>query len=186
LAAFPAIEGHRVILFAPTCRGNGPRDAWYDYDRVDWQALHAVCEETDAVVIVKMHPFISQPAPISSPLSDRLIDGTHATIDVNDLLFAVDVLITDYSSIVFEFSTLLRPMLFFAYDLDEYVASRDFYVPFTEFVPGRIAHTFDDVVDALRTDEYEFEKVPVFARRHFDHLDGGATDRVIDELILRR
>ena len=186
LVAFPAIEGRRAILFAPTFRGNGPRDAWYDYDQVDWQALHAVCEETDAVVIVKMHPFVSQPAPIPAELTDRLIDGTHATIDVNDLLFAVDVLITDYSSIVFEFSTLLRPMLFFAYDLEEYVASRDFYVPFTEFVPGRIAHTFDEVVDALRTGEFEFDKVPVFARRHFDHLDGGATDRVIDELILPR
>jgi CDP-ribitol ribitolphosphotransferase len=184
LAAFPLIEGRRVILFAPTFRGNGPRDAWYDFDRVDWRALHAVCEETDAVAIVKMHPFITQPAPIPAEVADRVVDGTHAPIDVNDLLFAVDVLVTDYSSIVFEFSTLLRPMLFFAYDLDEYVASRDFYVPFTEFVPGRIAHTFDDVVDALRTGELEFDKVPVFARRHFDHLDGGATDRVIDELIL--
>jgi CDP-ribitol ribitolphosphotransferase len=185
-AAFPAIEGRRVILFAPTFRGTGPRNAWYDYDQVDWLALHAVCGETNAVVIVKMHPFVSQPAPIPAALTDRLIDGTHAAIDVNDLLFAVDVLITDYSSIVFEFSTLLRPMLFFAYDLDEYVASRDFYVPFTDFVPGRIAHTFDEVVDALRAGEYEFDKVPVFARRHFDHLDGGATDRVIDELILPR
>lgn len=186
LAIFPAIEGRRVILFAPTFRGHGPRDAWYDYDQVDWQALHDVCVETDSVAIVKMHPFISQPAPIPAALADRLIDGTHAPIDVNDLLFAVDVLITDYSSIVFEFSTLLRPMLFFAYDLEEYVASRDFYVPFSEFVPGRIAHTFDEVTAALRTGELEFEKVPVFARRHFDHLDGGATDRVIDELILAR
>ena len=59
-----------------------------------------------------------------------------AAIDVNDLLFVVDLLITDYSSIVFEFSTLGRPMLFFAYDLDEYIADRDFYVPFEAFVPG--------------------------------------------------
>jgi CDP-ribitol ribitolphosphotransferase len=186
LAAFPAIEGRTVILFAPTFRGHGPRDAWYDYDQVDWHALHDVCVETDAVVIVKMHPFVSQPAPIPAALTDRLIDGTRAAIDVNDLLFAVDVLITDYSSIVFEFATLLRPMLFFAYDLEEYVASRDFYVPFPEFVPGRISHTFDEVMSALRSGELEFDKVPAFARRHFDHLDGGATDRVIDELILRR
>lgn len=184
LTAFPGIEGRRVILLAPTFRGRGPRDAWYDYEQVDWRALHRVCVDTDAVVIVKMHPFVSQPAPIPAELTDRLIDGTHAPIDVNDLLFAVDVLITDYSSIVFEFSTLLRPMLFFAYDLDEYVASRDFYVPFTEFVPGRIAHRFDEVIAALRSGEFEFEKVAAFARRHFDHLDGGATDRVIDELIL--
>jgi CDP-ribitol ribitolphosphotransferase len=87
---------------------------------------------------------------------------------------------------VFEYSTLLRPMLFFAYDLDEYVASRDFYVPFEEFVPGRIARTFDELLDALRRDDYEAEKVPLFAARHFDHLDGTSTDRIIDELIIGR
>lgn len=186
LETFSTIDGRMVILFAPTFRGHGPRDAWYDYDQVDWPGLHAACEAAGAVVIVKMHPFVADPPPIPDRLRDRLIDGTRASIDVNDLLFAVDLLITDYSSIVFEFSTLLRPMLFFAYDLEEYVASRDFYVPFTEFVPGRIAHTFDEVLASLRDGEFEFEKVPAFARRHFDHLDGGATDRVIDELILGR
>ena len=186
LRAFPAIDGRATILFAPTFRGDGPRDAWYDYDRIDWHALHGVCAEKDAVLIVKMHPFIAQAAPIPAVLADRIIDGTRAEIDVNDLLFAVDLLITDYSSIVFEYSTLRRPMLFFAYDLDEYVESRDFYVPFAEFVPGRIARTFAEVLDALRRDAYESEKVPAFARRHFDHLDGGATDRVIDQLILAR
>jgi CDP-ribitol ribitolphosphotransferase len=75
-------------------------------------------------------------------------------------------------------------MLFFAYDLEEYVAGRDFYVPFEDFVPGRIARTFEEVLAAIRADDFETEKVPAFARRHFDHLDGGATDRVIDELIL--
>ena len=184
--AFPAIDGHTTILFAPTFRGNGPRDAWYDYEHIDWPALHAACAAKDAVMIVKMHPFVRMPPPIPRAMTDRIIDGTRGDIDVNDLLFAVDLLITDYSSIVFEYSTLLRPMLFFAYDLDEYIESRDFYVPFEEFVPGRIARTFEEVLDALRNDAYEAEKVADFARRHFDHLDRRATDRVIDELILGR
>lgn len=184
--AFPAIEGHFTILFAPTFRGIGPRDAHYDYDRVDWEGLHAAAVAKDAMVIVKMHPFVREPAPIPDALRDRIIDGTAAPIDVNDLLFAVDLLVTDYSSIVFEFSTLQRPMLFYAYDLEEYVASRDFYVPFTEFVPGRIVRSSEELIDAIRHDDYEAEKVSAFAERHFDHLDAGATDRVIDQLILGR
>jgi CDP-ribitol ribitolphosphotransferase len=184
--AFPQIADRVVILFAPTFRGAGPRSARYDYEQVDWDALHAVSVAKDAVVIVKMHPFIREPAPIPEHLRDRLVDGTRTAMDVNDLLFAVDLLITDYSSIVFEFSTQLKPMLFFAYDLEEYVASRDFYVPFEEFVPGRIARTFAEVVDAIARDDYQAEKVSVFRGRHFDHLDGSATDRVIDELILGR
>ena len=81
-------------------------------------------------------PVRAQPLGIPERFHDRLLDGSAAGIDVNDLLFAVDLVITDYSSIVFEYWTLGRPMLFFAYDLDEYVATRDFYVPFETFVPG--------------------------------------------------
>lgn len=185
LEAFPEARGRFTILFAPTFRGNGARSATYDLDRIDYPALHALCVEKDAVCIIRMHPFVRDPLRIPEHLTDRLIDGSAAPIDINDLLFAVDLLITDYSSIVYEYSILGRPVLFYAYDLDEYVASRDFYEPYESFVPGRIVRTFDELLDAIRRDEYEIEKVAPFAARHFDHLDGGSTDRVID-LILSR
>ncbi len=185
LELFPAARGRTTILFAPTFRGD-TRTASYDTDRLDYAALHALAVEKDAVVIFKMHPFVREPLAIPAAYADRLFDGTAAPIDVNDLLFVVDLLVTDYSSIVFEFSTLDRPMLFFAYDLDEYIADRDFYVPFEEFVPGRIVRTFPELLDAIRNDDYEAHKVGEFARRHFDHLDGTSTDRVIDELVVAR
>ncbi len=170
----------------PTFRGDGPRDAHYPLERIDYAALHALAVERDAVVIVKMHPFVREPLAIPDAFADRLLDGSTSTIDVNDLLFAVDLLVTDYSSIVFEYSTLDGPMLFYAPDLDEYVASRDFYIPFEEFVPGRIVRTFDELLAAIRAEDYLHEKVPAFAARHFAHLDGSSTDRVIDEVILGR
>ena len=98
----------------------------------------------------------------------------------------MDLLITDYSSILFEFSTLRRPMLFYAFDLDEYAEARDLYVPFETFVPGRIVRTFEELLDAIRRDDYELEKAIDFAAEHFAHLDAGSTDRVIDQLILAR
>jgi len=183
---FPQIEGRMTILFAPTFRGHGPRGAHYDYDLIDWAALHALCVEKDAVVIWKMHPFVRTQAPIPKAYRDRIIDASRSPMDVNDLIFSVDLLVTDYSSIVFEFSTQMKPMIFFAYDLDEYIASRDFYVPFDEFVPGPIVRTFEELIGLIRTERYDAEEVAAFARRHFDHLDGSATDRVIDELILAR
>jgi CDP-ribitol ribitolphosphotransferase / teichoic acid ribitol-phosphate polymerase len=185
LEAFPAAKGRFTILFAPTFRGHGARSATYDFGRIDYAALHALCVEKDAVCIIRMHPFVRDPLRIPDELTDRLLDGSTAPIDVNDLLFAVSLLITDYSSIVYEYSTLGRPVLFYAYDLEEYVASRDFYEPYETFVPGRIVRTFDELLDAIRRDEYEIDKIAPFAARHFDHLDGGSTDRVID-LILSR
>ena len=185
LDVIPAARDRFTILFAPTFRGNGAKTATYDAGKLDYAALHALCVEKDAVCMIRMHPFVRDPLAIPDHLTDRLIDGSAVPIDVNDLMFAVDLLITDYSSVVFEYSTLGRPVLFFAYDLEEYVASRDFYEPFESFVPGRIVRTFDELLDAVRRDDYEIEKVDAFARRHFDHLDGGSTDRVID-LILSR
>jgi CDP-ribitol ribitolphosphotransferase len=184
-ASLPAIRDKKVILFAPTFRGRGPSDAYYDYDRIDMTALYRLCEEIDAVVLFKMHPFVLEPFHIAPEFSDRFVDTTSSR-EINDLLFVADVVITDYSSLVFEYSTLGRPMLFFAYDLDDYISSRDFYEEFTEFVPGKIVRTFDELLDAVRKGDFEAEKVERFARQHVAHLDAGSTDRVIDWLILGR
>jgi len=184
--AFPAIAGRTVILLAPTYRGETIREASYGFEQLDYSALHALCLERDAVVIIKMHPFVQARLAIPEAFRDRILDGSASSMDVNDLLFAVDLLITDYSSIVFEFSTLGRPMLFFAYDLEAYTAERDFYVPYETFVPGRIVRTFADLLEAIRREDYELEKVADFAARHFAHHDAGSTDRVIDDLILAR
>ncbi len=177
---FPVTEGRFTILFAPTFRGHGAHSATYDAARIDLFRLHELCVDRDAVCLIRMHPFVREPLRIPEHLRDRLIDASNPALEPNDLLFAVDLLVTDYSSIVFEFSTLGRPMLFYAYDLEAYVASRDFYEPYDTFVPGRIVRTFDELLDAIRRDDYQLEKVGPFARRHFHHLDGGSTDRVID------
>jgi CDP-ribitol ribitolphosphotransferase len=181
-SAFPATVGRETILFAPTFRGDGARSASYDLSTIDYDRLHELCVERDAVCLIRMHPFVTEPLRIPEALRDRILDASASatTVETNDLLFAVDLLITDYSSIVYEYSTLGRPMLFYAWDLDEYVASRDFYEPYRDFVPGRIVRTFAELLDAIRREDFELEKVDRFARRHFDHLDRGSTDRVID------
>ena len=120
--AFPEARGHTLILFAPTFRGNGAKSATYPIELLDYAKLHALCVEKDAVCIIRLHPFVREPLDIPEAFRDRIVDGSSQAVDVNDLLFAVDLLVTDYSSIVYEFSTQDRPMLFFAYDLEEYVA----------------------------------------------------------------
>jgi CDP-ribitol ribitolphosphotransferase len=184
LAAFPAARERRVILFAPTFRGDKAHWATYPMEAIDLSALHGLAVELGAVVILKMHPFVTEPLEIPPPFGDRLIDAGSATIDVNDLLLIADALVTDYSSLIFEYASLGRPMLFYAFDLDEYVAARDFYEPFEAFTPGKIVRTFPELVDALRRGDFEQDKVAPFARRHLPADPGSATDRIIDQLIL--
>jgi len=142
-----------------------------------------LCEERDAMLVVKMHPFVKDPFDVPMEFADRIVDASEWR-EVNSLLLVSDLVITDYSSIVFEYSVLGGPMLFYAYDLEEYVADRDFYEPFESFVPGKIVRTFDDLILAIRQNDFEHEKVAEFAHQHFSHLDGGSTDRVIDTLVL--
>ncbi|MBA3260942.1 MAG: CDP-glycerol glycerophosphotransferase family protein [Thermoleophilaceae bacterium] len=186
VAALPATGGRFVILFAPTFRGGGPRQARYPVGQLDLEALHRLCVELDAVMVFKLHPFVKSRLTIPDGLGDRLVDATRTTLDVNDMLLITDLLITDYSSIVFEYSTLARPMLFYAYDLEHYTATRDFYVPYVDFVPGRIVQTMPELIDAIRRGDYQAEKVVPFAERHLARRDGSATDRIIDQLILDR
>jgi CDP-ribitol ribitolphosphotransferase len=183
LAAHPQIEGKRTILFAPTFRGNGVRSATYDMGHLDLAAVHALCVEKDAIFIIRLHPFVGERPVIPAGLTDRIIDGSQAGIDINDLLFSVDLLITDYSSVIYEYSTFGRPALFYAWDLEEYVASRDFYEPYETFVPGRIVRTCEELVDAIQREDYDVDRMAGFAARHFEHHDAGSTDRVLDAIL---
>ena len=100
--------------------------------------------------------------------------------EINDLLFVTDLLITDYSSVIFEASLLDIPMLFYAFDLEDYVVNRDFYYPFKNFVPGKIVRNLEQIISAIEQEDYEQEKVKTFKHRFFDDLDGKSSLRVAD------
>ncbi|CAI9392774.1 CDP-glycerol glycerophosphotransferase family protein [Microbacterium sp. T2.11-28] len=181
-AEHPELAGKRIILFAPTFRGRSIYTAFYDYDQIDFARLYEACGE-DTVVLFRMHHFVHTPIDIPEQYRDRFFDFTTFADGLN-LLHVTDVLITDYSSIIYEFSLLDRPMLFFAPDRVNYAATRGFHRDYDETAPGRVATTFDEVIDAITTGEFEQEKVARFRAENFDRIDTGAADRVIDWLIL--
>jgi CDP-glycerol glycerophosphotransferase (TagB/SpsB family) len=182
LVAFPIARGRRMILFAPTWRQQGTARV-YDLSVLDYGRLYELCVELDAVFVIRMHPTVRHPVDIPPAFADRIVNGTTTVMDAPEQLCATDLLITDYSSIILEYSLLGRPMLFFAPDLDEYRADRDVYMPYEEFVPGRIVRTFDELVAAIRAQDFQLEKVEPFARSQFTYVDGRATERVVDLLL---
>ena len=179
---YPNAVGKRTILFAPTFRGQGAPDAHYPYEKIDFEALYEACGE-DSVVLFRQHHFVVEPAPIPDHLRDRLIDVS-AFPDTNDLLLLSDVMITDYSSIIYEYSLLRRPMLFFAYDLDVYSATRGMHRDYHEVAPGPIASNFTELLELIREPNLSTEKTEAFLAENFDHIDTNNSDRVIDQLIL--
>ncbi len=179
---FPILKGKRVILFAPTFRGRGVQHAHYDYSQIDFKALYDLCGD-DTVVAFRMHHFIPDKVPIPPSMRDRFVDVAGYR-NGNDLLLVTDLLITDYSSIIYEYSLLHRPMLFFAYDEQPYSAVRGFHRPYEDTAPGKVCHTFTELLEAIRTEDFETERGDAFRRDNFDNIDTHSSDRVINWLIL--
>lgn len=181
---YPVCKGKKVILFAPTYRGKGRRDAHYPYEMIDFDRLYRFCGE-EYVVLFKMHPWVLEAVPIREEHRDVFLDVNQYP-NINDLFYLTEILITDYSSNIFEFSLMKKPMIFFAFDKIQYSFSRGFHRDYEEAAPGKVCYTFDDVMQALEQKDYEYEKVERYVDLHFDYIDSHASDRVIDWVLLRK
>ncbi len=176
---FPlAKKAKRVILYAPTFRGGGAKSAYFPTHMFNYSKVGEYLKKSNSVMIIKMHPFISDAVNIPQEYADVFIDASEYR-EVNDILFITDVLITDYSSVIYEMSLLNKPMLFYAFDLESYVADRGFYEPYETIVPGKIVKNIQELLTALEQDDFEEEKLSGFVERNFTYRDGKSTDRVL-------
>lgn len=181
---YPLLKQKKILLFAPTFRGNGKESAYYPSNRFQAEMIYKALGEEYAILI-KHHPFVENIEEVSKEYQDYIINMSDQS-ELNDLLFVTDVVVTDYSSLIFEASLLDIPMVFYAYDLNRYIATRDFYYEYELFVPGRIVQSQSSLVQVIRQKDFEQEKIPAFKKQFFDDLDGHSTSRVvklIDDII---
>ncbi len=179
---FPICKDKRVILFAPTYRGKNQIAAYYPYELIDFEKLYRLCGQ-DTVVLFKMHPWVNKDIKIPKKYKDRFLSVLKYP-NINDLFYITDLLITDYSSNIFEYSLMRKPMLFFAFDELQYSFARGFHRNYEEAAPGKVCHTFDELITAMENEDYEFQKVEEYIKHHFDYIDSHASDRVIDWILL--
>ncbi|WP_033104774.1 CDP-glycerol glycerophosphotransferase family protein [Microbacterium profundi] len=167
----------RVLLYAPTWRDD--RSEIVDF--VDPQLL---AEQTDAVVLVRGHSRTLRPGRDQS--GARVIDVTGYP-DTARLLLVADALITDYSSVMFDYSVTGKPMYFMVPDLDHYRGElRGFYFDLAERAPGPLVTTQDELSDALMDESLPgfFAERYAAWRRQFNSLDDGhAAERVVSRLL---
>lgn len=181
-ARYPVLEGRRVVLFAPTFRGSGKKRAYYPVEHFPVDEFLSRLPG-DTVLVVKNHPFVKDTFPCSEAYSGRVLDLTGKE-NINDLLFVADLLVTDYSSCIFEAALLKLPMLFYVFDLEEYVSGRDIYFDFASFAPGSRADTFDELTAAVLgllggDGQEQRERLDVFCEYFLDRLDGHSTERIL-------
>ena len=177
--------GARVVLYAPTYRdevvdrkGRHRLDLHLDLARLQ-DALG-----DDTILLFRKHHYVVDPVPADAGGFVRDVSGYP---DGTELLLAADVLVTDYSSIMFDFAITGRPMLFFTYDLKTYEDEiRGFYFDFADKAPGPLLRTTDELADALRNiDDVRAQYAgtySAFAAVFCELDDGRATARVVDRL----
>ncbi|MFI8194564.1 CDP-glycerol glycerophosphotransferase family protein [Streptomyces sp. NPDC085946] len=178
--------GRRAILYAPTHR---------DYEagwtpRLDLAALADRLGE-DTVLLVRGHYFYDGAA---SPLTGlrrtgRIVDVS-AYDPVEELCLAADALVTDYSSIMFDYANLDRPIVVYADDWETYRTTRGVYFDLMADAPGPVARTEERLAELLTTDAWRDESAAkaraVFRRRFCEFDDGRAAERVVRRVFLGR
>ena len=176
LSRHPALAGRRVITYAPTFRGRGRGrvpSGWLDASR-----LRARLPESD-ILVLKSHP----------NLDPTLVDTTGFDVvvapedDMNDLLAATDVFVTDYSSSVFEYALLGRPLVLLVPDLAEYERQPGLYLDYrTEMVGTQVVDT-DGVAAAILDGSFDPSPYTAFADRHLGGADGNASRRFVERFL---
>lgn len=177
---YPFVKDKKVILFAPTYRGTGQSDAYYDYNKLDLEKLYLLCKNNNYITLFKYHPFIKNKMVIDDKYKDYLIDISDYK-DINELFYITDILITDYSSNIYEFSLFERPIIFFDYDMDIYSVIRGVHSNL-EDSPGNVCKTFDEVINTINNERFDIDKVRKFKNDNILLTDSSACDRLIKQI----
>lgn len=180
---YPKLKDKRLVLYAPTFRD---QEVGHPSLHLDLKKM-AECMPDDTALLLRLHPHVAESfARDDWDDYDGKIYNMSEYPQVSTLLFVAEQLITDYSSIVFEYCVLERPMLFYAYDLADFREDgRSFYENYEEYVPGPVCETEDELYQNL-FEQYakRREQAKAFKLTSYTWLDGGATKRLLDLLLL--
>jgi CDP-ribitol ribitolphosphotransferase len=189
---YPAAKGRRLVLYAPTFRDDEDNEDEQIRMIGDFARDFSARMPKDTILGLRLHPYVSSRLACDpgSAANTRILDLTHFS-GLNTLLGAADVLITDYSSIIFEYSLLRRPMYFYAYDLGRFEGSdRGFYRDYRGYVPGPVYTRREELLDALsatlrsgRTTVSETtDACESFLADSFSYTDGRSAERIMELL----
>lgn len=166
---YPVIRDKYVVLYVPTFRGNIIDGLGYENLNLE-KVLDKLPD--DMVILYRMHPLLKK---VSLGENKRIINVSED--DLNDLYASADCLVTDYSSVVFDFSVMKRKMVLYVPDLDEYKKDRGLNIPL-EDIPAGICRNEEELVRTLHQREYSANDVDRFRARYAEFLDGHSTERI--------
>lgn len=175
---YPEVAGKKIVLYAPTFRDHPDHQ-----HQLDLSVLQNELGE-EYFFIIKFHPVTKQSIilPEQSSSSSMMINAGY---DVNELLQVTDVLITDYSSIPFEYCLLGKPMIFFAYDLEEYSIERGIWANYDELVPGPVVRDTKSLIEVLKqpAENIQMDRINTFCEKWNKYSKGNSSKNLVDYMM---
>lgn len=175
---YPVLKGKRCTLYAPTFRDEQVDQPVFglDFDRF------VTCMAEDEVLLLRLHPHVAANCPeaVWGKYNGKIVNVS-GYAGVATLLAVSERLITDYSSIIFEYCLLNRPMLFYAYDYESFQREgRNFYESYPEFVPGPVAYTQPELEKLWCEYQMDNQQLKQFKEGAFRYVDKNATKRLLE------
>lgn len=187
---YPQLKNKKVILFAPTYRGAPYKNidkngAYYDFNKLNWDKLYRELKD-EYVFVLKWHPALYNNikngqlnAPNLTKYKDFYFDLSEYR-DINELLLITNVLITDYSSVIFDYVLLNKPIIYFVYDLEEYASGRGFYYDFDEYVYGDVVKNQSALIKSIKKENMAKTKREKFYQKFMSACDGHSIEKTYD------
>lgn len=171
-----SLEGKKIILYAPTFRDNQSNKLSEEL----YQLVDGINEES--VILLRLHPSLNEGVSIPKKYESKIINMSSYN-NLVQLLLVSDALISDYSSIIYEYSILEKPMLFYSYDLHEYSKrGRGFYEDYESYVPGVICYSLKDLIIEIKKLEVDIDRVKNFKIKNHEYIDGKNMQRILNIL----
>lgn len=162
--SYPEMRKRKNIVYVPTFRPEEKEDKIQELiDSVDYEHYN---------LIIKLHPLTKL-----NHYDERVIWDKQFTSQ--DMLLASDIIISDYSAIIYEASLLNKPLYFYIYDYNEYVKMRDFYTDFKKELPGFMSGEAKKIIDAITSEKYDLKKIKAFQEKYVNITDKKACERIV-------
>lgn len=176
LATHPTLRDRTVVLYAPTFRGRGEgKRAAPGFDAARLRSLLPA----DHALVLKTHPNLD-PSATATDGYDVVLDPS---LEVNEVFTVADVLVTDYSSSIFEWALLGRPLVLLVPDLAEYETDPGLYLDYRTAMIGIQALDTESVADAILRGGFKPSAHDAFVARHLEACDGVASARFVDRFL---
>lgn len=173
-------EGQKVVLVATTFHGNGQLTAQSVWSEYNWSSISNFLD--DYLIVVKDHPFNTAQVVNQEDLQRVRLLPSHENVD--EMIVASDIIISDFSSLIFDAALLDKPVIHLTKNLEDYSCNRGFFFDPQSYIWGKTARTNEEIIEAIQCPTTNDDSKARIISRHIAASDGSSTKRVVDQLVL--